>query len=169
MSTEVATISSMDGDVVATESFTEYATAEVNGQLIGIPVLEVQDILNPMEVTEVPLSNQEISGLLNLRGRIVTVVDMRKKLGVDSFENPNKQMSIVVEQDEELFSLLVDQIRDVMNLPKSTYEDCPPNLDPQWAEYTRGVHRLESQIIVILDVNKLLDYSKESPSNGQFG
>ena len=159
MSNEVSVIE--EEALPVSESMSELATFEIDGQLIGIPVLEVEDVLNPMSLTKIPLAKKEIAGLLNLRGRIVTAIDMRTRFGIDGFEKPEEQMSIVVEQKEELYSLLVDLVGDVMNLPKTKFEPTPANLDPKWAEVATGVYRLEGRILVVLSVNKLLEYSED--------
>lgn len=162
MSNEVAII---EENLPASEQTNEISTFEIAGQLIGIPVLEVEDVLNPMSLTHIPLSKSEIAGLLNLRGRIVTVIDMRVKFGLDKFDNPEDQMSIVVSKDDELYSLLVDKVGDVMNLSVKKFEANPANLDPRWAEVSNGVFRLQEKILVVLNVEKLLEYSADKDNS----
>lgn len=143
---------------VLNEKTAQLSTFEVAGQLLGINVLDVQDVLNPMEIANVPLSGNEVAGLLNLRGRIVTAIDMRQKLGLDAFEDRAKCMSIVVEKDQELYSLIVDKVGDVINIPASKFEANPPNLKPVWAELSSGVYRLEGKIMLVIDIDNLLRY-----------
>jgi purine-binding chemotaxis protein CheW len=138
----------------------DFSTFEVDGQLLGINVLDVQDVLNPMEIANVPLAGSEVAGLLNLRGRIVTAIDMRQKLGLSAFENRSKCMSIVVEKNQELYSLIVDKVGDVISIPDNQFEQNPPNLKPVWAELASGVYRLEGRIMLVIDINHLLSYSK---------
>jgi purine-binding chemotaxis protein CheW len=138
----------------------DFSTFEVDGQLLGINVLDVQDVLNPMEIANVPLAGSEVAGLLNLRGRIVTAIDMRQKLGLSAFENRSKCMSIVVEKNQELYSLIVDKVGDVISIPNNQFEQNPPNLKPVWAELASGVYRLEGRIMLVIDINHLLSYSK---------
>ena len=158
MSNEVAVA---EENLPTIQKTSELSTFKIAGQLIGIPVLEVEDVLNPIPLTTIPLAKTEIAGLLNLRGRIVTAIDMRVKFGLSAFEDPENQMSIVVEKEEELYSLLVDEIGDVLNLPMKKFEQNPANLDPKWAEVANGVFRLDGQILVVLNVDKLLQYSIE--------
>ena len=150
-----------DLKTVAVLEHREFATAEVAGQLVGIPVLEVQDVLNPVRITPIPLSRKEIAGLLNLRGRIVTAVDVRIRMGLTVNEGRDKCLSIVVEQNEELYSLIVDKVGDVLNLPITDFEQNPPNLEASWAAVSDGVYRLDGRILLVLNVKKLLDYSPE--------
>lgn len=144
---------------LSNETLNEFSTFEVAGQLLGINVLEVQDVLNPIEIASVPLSGGEVAGLLNLRGRIVTAIDMRQKLGLPPFENRNECKSVVVEKNQELYSLIVDKVADVIGIPASKYESNPPNLKPAWAEISSGVYRLDGRIMLVIDVDSLLDYS----------
>lgn len=157
MKTEVAFVENGHLTYGATKQF---STFEVGGQLLGIGVLDVQDILNPMHITPIPLAGQDVAGLLNLRGRIVTAIDMRQKLGLDRFENRSSCMSIVVEKNDELYSLLVDKVRDVIDVPESSYESNPANLEEVWAGISNGVYRLDGEILVAIDVNRLLEYTK---------
>lgn len=149
-------------NILASDAANEFSTFMLAGQLIGIPVLDVQDILNPMPLTKIPLSGTEIAGLLNLRGRIVTAIDMRSRLNLPKLEDEKDRMSIVVERNEELYSLLVDSVKDVVNIPPSKYEPNPANLEATWADVSNGVYRLEKQIMIVLDITKLLEYGLES-------
>lgn len=158
MSNDVATI---DSNAVVSEDLHEFSTFEVAGQLLGINVLEVQDVLNPIEIASVPLSSGEVAGLLNLRGRIVTAIDMRNKLGLEPFENRDECKSIVVEKDQELYSLIVDKVADVIGIPASKYESNPPNLKAAWAEISSGVYRLDGRIMLVIDVGSLLGYGSD--------
>ena len=113
----------------------EYVTAMIGGQLFGLPISRVQDVFMPERLTRVPLSSGEIAGVLNLRGRIVTVVDMRG----------------------ESYGLLIDQIGEVLRLSEDGKEDNPVNLDPRMAKLAGGVHRLDGQLMVVLDVDRVLE------------
>ena len=107
----------------------EYVTAMIGGQLFGLPISRVQDVFMPERVTRVPLSSREIAGVLNLRGRIVTVVDMRARLGLPK--------------------------------PEDGKEENPVNLDPRMAKLAGGVHRLDGQLMVVLDVDRVLELAPE--------
>ncbi len=148
----------LDGALPAVEGGSQFATFEVDGQLLGIDVLDVQDVLDHHEIAPVPLAKKEVAGLLNLRGRIVTAIDMREKLGIGPIEGDRERMSIVVEKGQELYSLIVDKIEDVMTLPIKKFEQNPPNLEPMWADLSSGVYRLEDRIMLVIDVNNLLNY-----------
>lgn len=134
----------------------EFATMSVGGQWFGVPVLTVQYVLKAPAITRVPLARPEIAGSLNLRGRIVTAIDMRVRLGLPPREDGSEAMSVVVEHEGELYSLLVDQVGDVLGLPDSDFERSPAMLDPAWREISKGIYRLEDRLMIVLDIGCIL-------------
>ena len=129
----------------------EYVTAVIGGQLFGLPISRVQDVFMPER-----LASSEIAGVLNLRGRIVTVVDMRARLGLPKADD-GKPMAVGVDQRGESYGLLIDQIGEVLRLPDDSREDNPVNLDLRMAKLAGGVHRLDGQLMVVLDVDRVLE------------
>jgi purine-binding chemotaxis protein CheW len=136
-----------------------YVTLTVAGQLCGIPVLGVRDILAEQTITRIPLAPPDIAGSLNLRGRIVTAIDLRRRLSLPPPEADQKRMSVVAEQGGELYALLVDQVSEVLSLDPALFERNPPTLERNWALFSKGIYRLDRKLLVILDVDRLLDYS----------
>jgi len=141
----------------APDNTVEYVTATVGGQLFGLPISRVQDVFAPDRLTRVPLAPPEIAGLLNLRGRIVTAIDMRLRLGLEAFAADAPRMAVGVECKGESYGLLIDVIGEVLKLSAGSREDNPVNLDPGLARVSAGVHRLEGKLLVILDVDRVLD------------
>jgi len=137
----------------------EFVSMTVAGQLFGIPVLTVQDVLGEQRITRVPLAQPEVAGTLNLRGRIVTAIDMRCRMGLPPRESGHG-MNVVVDRDGELYSLIVDSVGEVLSLAPDLYERNPPTLEPAWREVSVGVYRLENELMVVLDVVKLLDIKR---------
>ena len=133
----------------------------VAGQTCGVPVASVRDILGEQAITRIPLSPPEIAGSLNLRGRIVTAVDLRRRLRLPPAADGQKPMSVVAEHGGELYALLVDQVSEVMSLKAEDFEHNPPTLDATWAAFSTGIYRLEDRLLVVLDVAKLLALSGE--------
>lgn len=147
-------------DVLHSDYENEFLTIYINNQIFGLPVLLVQDVLQPQNVTRIPLAPPEIAGSLNLRGRIVTAVDVRTRLGIteqDSNKAETKSMSVVVEHEDELYSLIIDKVGDVLRLNKNTYESTPATLDPKWRDISAGIHQLENELLIILDIDKLIN------------
>lgn len=137
----------------------DFVSFKIGGQLFGIPVVKVQDVLSSQRTTPVPLAPPEIAGSLNLRGRVVTMIDMRLRLGLSPRDSSETEMSIVVEHGQDLYSLMVDSVGEVLALNSRRHERNPPTLDPNLREYADGIYRLDDTLLVVLDVNKLLDYS----------
>ena len=139
------------------ENVVEYVTAMIGGQLFGLPISRVQDVFVPERLTRVPLAGPDIAGLLNLRGRIVTVIDMRRRLDLPAQQGAGRPMAVGVEHKGELHGLLIDEIGEVLKLPAASREDNPVNLDARLARVSAGVHRLDGRLLVILDVERVLD------------
>ncbi len=136
-------------------------TLTVADQLCGIPVLAVRDILGERVITRIPLAPPEIAGNLNLRGRIVTAIDLRRRLRLPPAASGQARMSVVADQGGELYALLVDQVFEVLTLDASLFEPNPPTLDKTWAQFSTGIFRLDGRLLVVLDVARLLDLSGE--------
>jgi len=134
----------------------QLVTMMVDGQLFGIPILKVQDIVEPSQITPVPCAPSAIAGVLNLRGRIVTVIDLRELLGAKE-EDTRRQMSVTIEHKGDLYTLLVDSIGDVRSLPKRDFDKPPATLDENMRRLCSGVFRLEDNLLVVLDVSRILD------------
>ncbi len=141
------------------EDLEDFVTFTIGNQMFGIPVLRVQDILTPNQIAPIPLAPREVRGSINLSGRIVTVIDVRVRLGLPPREDAGdgKNMSVTVEQDNDLYTLLVDVIGDVIGLSPTLYERNPGTLDPKWRDFSNVVYRLEKKLMAVLDIEQLLD------------
>jgi len=142
----------------------EYVTLTIAGQWFGIPVLTVQDVLGPRDVARIPLADRVIAGSINLRGRIVTVIDMRKRLGLPPRPDDKPGMNVVVEHGGNLYSLLIDAVGEVMEVPGDKYEKNPATIDPLWRDFSEGIYRLKNQLLIVLNVEKLFEVG-ETRSN----
>lgn len=136
----------------------EFVTIMVGDQLCGIDVLKVRDVLRPQKITKVPLASREVAGLLNLRGRIVTAINLRGRLGLEVSDAADDGMSVVIERRGELYSLAVDSVGEVLRLSADAFERNPATLDPVWRQFSQGVYRLKEGLMVVLDDDSLLDY-----------
>jgi chemotaxis signal transduction protein/truncated hemoglobin YjbI len=129
----------------------------VENQMFGVPILQVQDIVEPRLITPVPLAPSAIAGVMNLRGRIVTVINLRRCLGVDEKPNSHSSMGITVEYQHDLYTLLVDSIGDVRDLPRRDFEKPPATLDEKLRRLATGIYRLPEDLLVVLDIERVLD------------
>ena len=134
----------------------EYVTAVIGGQLFGLPISRVQDVFMPERLTRVPLSSAEIAGVLNLRGRIVTAIDMRRRLGLSARED-GRPMAVGIEAKAESYGLLIDSVGEVLKLPAKAREVNPVNLDARLARVSSGIYRLDGRLMVVLDIDRVLD------------
>jgi purine-binding chemotaxis protein CheW len=136
---------------------TEYVTVVIGDQLFGVPIARVQDVFMPERLTRVPLAKPEIAGVLNLRGRIVTAIEMRSCLGLPPREANRPLMAVGIDHQGESYGLLIDGVGEVLKLADDTRESNPVNLDKRLARVSAGIHRLDGQLLVILDVERVLD------------
>jgi purine-binding chemotaxis protein CheW len=140
------------------EDTIEYVTATIGGQLFGLPISRVQDVFMPDRLARVPLAAPEIAGLLNLRGRIVTTIDMRRRLDLPELPRDSQaRLAIGIECKGESYGLLIDAIGEVLKLSTGSLQDNPVNLDAGLARVAAGVHRLDGKLLVVLDVDRVLD------------
>jgi len=135
----------------------EYLTIYLDDQMFGIPVLKVQDVLRDIKFTKVPLAPVEVSGALNLRGRIVTAVNVRQRLGLPPYDGEKKSLSVVVEHENELYSLVIDSVGDVISIENRDIGASPPTLDKLWKDIADGVYCMEDKLMLVLDVSRLLE------------
>jgi len=136
---------------------TEYVSFTTAGQLFGLPIECVQDVFTLGKMTPVPLAGAEIAGVLNLRGRIVTVIDLASRLALDAATDAGANMVIGIERGPESFGILVDRVGEVLSLSDDDREPTPINLDRTLNAAATAVFRVEDKILVALDADRTLD------------
>ena len=141
---------------VAADQVKEYVTVRLADQQFGIPILAVHDILNEQRMTKVALAIGEVSGVMNIRGRIVTAIDLRRILGLPDRPQGITSMNVVVHYRGEPYALVVDAVGEVKGLAASAYERNPSNMDRAWAALSQGVYRVDGGLVVILDVERII-------------
>lgn len=139
---------------------TDFVTVRIAEQWFGIPVQRIHDVFMPQSMTYVPLARSEVAGVLNLRGRIVTAIDMRRVLDLPVCEDAAKQMAIGIEKGGESYGLVIDEVGEVLSLEDSAFESNPANLDPRWQEISKGIYRLEGTLLVVLDADRVLSFEE---------
>lgn len=152
----MATVTTLAATNIVGESDEQLVTMIVDNQLFGIPILQVQDIVEASKITPVPLAPSAIAGVLNLRGRIVTVIDLRKLMGNHEEVPWESQMGVTVEFKGDLYTLLVDAIGDVRTLAKRDYDKTPSTMEPEVKRLCSGIYRLRGNLLVVLDVGRIL-------------
>jgi purine-binding chemotaxis protein CheW len=149
---EVETVQSktISGEVVQLCGF------KIGGGYYAVPVLEVQEVVKPQILTPVPLAPGYVDGLINLRGQVVTAINLRKLFKIEG-EAPEEFMNIIVRNEDSLYSLVVDEIMDVMDVETRTFEETPDTLNAEIKKYIKGVYKLEGKLLVLLSLEKLLN------------
>lgn len=142
--------------------YEEYVTVMVADQIFGLPIDRVHDVFIASSLTEVPLAPREIVGLLNLRGRVVTAMDLRRRLGLPDRSGSDREMAVGLEHQGESYGLLVDSVGEVMKLPPQTREPNPVHMDQRWVKLSRGVYRLDDKLLIILDVDAVLSFDTDA-------
>lgn len=152
-----ATEHTRTAESAAAASDRQFATFFVDNLLFGVEVLRVQEVLRYQEMTPVPRAAEVIEGLINLRGQIVTAVDVRRRLGLSPRESERTPMNMVVRSDDGAVSLLVDEIGDVLDVEESAFEQVPENISTGIRELTTGVYKLKDRLLLVLDTSKAID------------
>ena len=140
----------------------QFCTFFLDGHFFGVAVENVQEVIRYQDMTYVPLAPPVISGLINLRGHIVTAIDMRRRLKLNERPEDERPMNVVIRSDSDAVSLLVDEIGDVLEVDKATFERPPETIKGVARELVRGVYKLKDKLLLILDITKLLDLGNGS-------
>lgn len=158
-----ANSNSIDGQPKgAAPEFEEYVTVVVGDQMFGLPIDRVHDVFIASSLTHVPLAPPEIAGLINLRGRVVTAMCLRRRLGLGDGQGLERNMAVGLERAGESYGLLVDSVGEVMKLMPQTREANPVHMDQRWVRLSRGVYRLEDKLLIILDVDAVLAFDTDA-------
>ena len=146
----------------------QFCTFQLDDLLFGIDVLNVQEIILPQEMTEVPLAPDIISGLINLRGQVVTAINLGRWLGIEPKAARQQSMNVVICTDDEVVSFLVDSIGDVVEPNESTFEPPPQTLEGGIRQLINGVYKLDRQLLLVMDVGRTVELFTET-FNGRSG
>ena len=135
----------------------QFCTFFLEREMFGIDVLNIQEVMCFQETTEVPLAPPVIRGLLNLRGSIVSTIDLRRRVGLQRLEAERSPINIVTQTGTGLASFLVDRIGEVIEVDESSFEMPPETLSGETRQLIRGVYKLESGLLQILNVERVAD------------
>jgi purine-binding chemotaxis protein CheW len=148
----------------------QFCTFLLDGHVFGTPVPKVQEVIQHQEMTKVPLAPGVVSGLINLRGQIVTAIDLRRRLGLPERGTDQLPMNVVVRTSDGAVSLLVDEIGDVIEVEEDTLEAPPETLQGFAREVVRGVYKLSGRLLLALDIDRVVDLDdlEKSNTNSEF-
>lgn len=143
----------------------EYVTMNIGDQKFGLDVTKIRDILANQKITPIPLSPTMVAGSLNLRGRIITAVNLNVVLDVESKPLTTAPMNVVIETNNSMYSLIVDSVGDVLDISQSKILTSQENLSEKWRNVATGIFPLQDELLVILDIDKIFKHTVEPESN----
>ena len=143
----------------------QYCTFVLNGQHFGIDAVKVQEVIRQADMTRVPLAPPAVRGLINLRGQIVTAIDLRRRLDMPDRASTEAPVSVVIQTDDGPVSLLVDEIGDVLELLSENFEPPPETLRGPTRTVTIGVSKLDGRLLLLLDTEKVLRFDNGNQLN----
>ena len=141
---------------IQTSEHVQLCGFKIGGGYYAIPVLKVQEVVKPQPLSKVPMAPEYIDGLINLRGQVVTSINLRKLFSIEG-DGPEEIMNVIVRSKESLYSLVVDEILDVMDVEKKSFTGTPDTLDQKVSKYIDGVYKLQDKLLILLSLDKLLN------------
>lgn len=147
----------------------QLCTFALDGLLFGVEVINVQEVIRYQDMTSIPLASSMVRGLINLRGQIVTAIDMRARLGLPAPTDRNQPMNVVLRTSDGVVSLLVDEIGDVLELNGREFERPPETLAGVFREVVLGVYKLEDQLLLLLDVERIVTLGPQATQHSDDG
>jgi purine-binding chemotaxis protein CheW len=142
----------------------QYCTFRVAGLLLGVEVEQVQEVIRAQAMTRVPLAGRSVGGLINLRGQIVTAIDLRVRLGLEPRDDSRPPMNVVVRDEDDVVSLLVDEIGDVMEIDADLFEPPPLTVSQDTRRMIEGAFKLSERLLLVLNTRQVLSDSSSRNS-----
>jgi purine-binding chemotaxis protein CheW len=139
----------------------QLVTFNIGEEEFGVDILRVQEIIRIMDITRVPRSPEFVEGVVNLRGKVIPIVDLRKRFGMDDKGHDKHTRIIVIEINKMIVGFIVDSVSEVLRIPADTVEPPPPVIAGLEAEYISGVGKLDDRLLIMLDLNKLLSREEQ--------
>lgn len=137
-------------------SLLQLVTFSIDEEEFGVNILKVQEIIRIMEITRVPRSPEFVEGVINLRGRVIPIVDLRRRFGLAAIAHDKDTRIIVIELNSLVVGFIVDAVSEVLRIPADTVEPAPPVAAGVDSEYISGVGKLQDRLLILLDLDKLL-------------
>jgi purine-binding chemotaxis protein CheW len=138
------------------DALLQLVTFTIGEEEFGVNILQVQEIIRMLDITKVPKAPEFVEGVINLRGKVIPIIDLRKRFGMPPKVRDKSSRIIVVELDNTVVGFIVDAVLEVLRLPAATVEPPPPAVAGLDAEYISGVGKLDDRLLIMLDLNRLL-------------
>ncbi len=134
----------------------KFLKVQIAGQVFGINAIDVEDIIDDNDINNIPLAPDYIVGSINLRGKIVTVMDLKKKYNLSHQEEERKRhLNVVMSINDEFYSILVDKVYEVLDLNMDDVDFNPATLDKKWQNISSGIYQLEEELLILLETQEL--------------
>jgi purine-binding chemotaxis protein CheW len=143
------------------ESEEQLVVFELAKEVYGLDIAKVQEIIRMQEITNVPRAPRFVEGVINLRGKIIPIIDMRKRFDLEASDHSPESRIIVVEIGTHTIGMIVDGVSEVLRIPTSVIEPPSPVVTTVDSEYLRGIAKLENRLIILLDLDKVLSYAEK--------
>jgi len=140
----------------------QLVTFSIGEEEFGVDILSVQEIIRMMDITKVPRAPDFVEGVINLRGKVIPIIDLRKRFGLSTRDHDKHTRIIVIEINNMIVGFVVDSVSEVLRIPASTVEPPPPVVSGLESEYISGVGKLEDRLLILLDLNKLLSGEEQN-------
>jgi purine-binding chemotaxis protein CheW len=134
----------------------QLVTFSIGEEEFGVDILKVQEIIRTMEITKVPRAQVFVEGVINLRGKVIPIIDLRRRFGLSSKAHDKHTRIIVIEINNMIVGFVVDSVSEVLRIPSGTVEPPPPVVAGVDSEYISGVGKLQDRLLILLDLDKLL-------------
>jgi len=138
------------------DTLLQLVTFGIGEEEFGIDILKVQEIIRTMQITKVPRSQEFVEGVINLRGKVIPIIDLRRRFGLDSKPHDKDTRIVVIEINNMIVGFVVDSVSEVLRIPASTVEPPPPVVAGLESDYISGVGKLHDRLLILLDLDKLL-------------
>lgn len=144
----------------------QLVTFSIGEEEFGVDILKVQEIIRMMEITKVPRAPEFVEGVINLRGKVIPIIDLRRRFGLSSRGHDKHTRIIVIEINNMIVGFVVDSVSEVLRIPSSTVEPPPPVVSGLESEYISGVGKLEDRLLILLDLDRLLSHEEAQTLTG---
>ena len=146
----------MASDTLGTGNLVQFGTFTLDSQFFGVDILRMREIIRPIDITRVPRAEEFMEGVINLRGKVIPIIDLRRRFGLDSKGHDKHTRIIVIEINNMIVGFVVDSVSEVLRIPAGTVEPPPPVVAGVESEYISGVGKLQDRLLILLDLDKLL-------------
>lgn len=153
------TTAKFDSSAANTEEL-QLVSFNIGSEEFGVDILKVQEIIRMVEITRVPQAPHYVEGVINLRGKVIPIVDLRKRFSLQMKEYDKNTRIVVVDIDGSIMGMIVDAVSEVLRLPASTIEPPPDIVTGVNAEYIKGVAKLENRLLIFLDLSRVVDFKE---------